>query len=107
MLDIVRSVKQYMTEEKRMYNLTRMVFYLECALNLKIMEFIRLTYDLDRPTIIKFTLMYYVNDVAQLTTNAIQESIKNYHEFGAYFIDAESLPEFPAIFGHEIRSRGL
>lgn len=93
--NITNTIKIYGREEARMFNLTRMVFYLESGLGLKTTDFIELICKLDRITTIKYTLLYLIDDIASRTALIVSESFKHYRDFGIYYVNLDLLPAIP------------
>ena len=95
--EITFTVKQYAAETNRMFNLTRMVFYLEHGLNMPFCDFIKLLAKLDRITLIRYALLYIIDDIASLTSEIIKDSFDHYYEFGSFYVDHDRMPDVPAL----------
>ena len=88
---------KYIRDENRMFNVTRLVFYLEHAFDLPLNEFIMLLSGFSRLTLIRFTLLYFISGLDFMTCAAIKNSLDNFYEFGKYFAEMDALPTIPAM----------
>ena len=96
-MDIQSAMNHFNNDGNRMFNLTRLIFYMEHAMLLSFSDFIQLLAQLKRITLIQFVLMYVISDIGATTSGIISEALEHYNDFGKLYLNLDPLPVFPAI----------
>ena len=101
--DIQTAMAFYTSDGNKMFNFTRMVFYMEHGLQLPTSDLIVMLAKLKRITLINYVLTYVISDIGGASSIVIKDAFEHYYEFGKFYINLEMLPVFPIIPAQDLQ----